>query len=371
MTIVRARYCRFTVTWPELLQTLYLGIVEASLPLRFFALVAELSRYSSLLHSVNIEEETQTRRLACESKVKTLFQFFAKTRQDMEQWVTKICELDDEKNDCKEKETTREVDVNIVANGTTKQPNDQEDPSPKKERYRDVSPSTDIDLPDKSSIEPTVTNEQSHESSNVSVLTSSQSHSPTPPPLPARVPQRLPIPSLQHSSQEFPDEEEDDIYHKIEDFRDTVRYGNVSEASQIKMNDDRSNEESSATYDDIQASVRKKDKFNEKRMGKSIGSGNELTYDDTGTTLKDNKVTNEQDKFSSYDDVEVIVRLTFISSSFYSILFHPIFTATFHAVHLSYTECLQFKIEQGTSGEENGGIDKVTAKEILFGQSEK
>ncbi|KAF3420602.1 hypothetical protein E2986_03104 [Frieseomelitta varia] len=225
----------------------------------------------------------------------------------MEQWVTKICELGDEKNDCKEKEATREMDVNIVANGTIKQPNDQEDPNPKNERYQDVSPSTDTELPDKSPIEPTVTNEESHESSNVSVSASSQSHSPIPPPLPARIPQRLPIPSLQHSPQEFPDEEEDDIYHKIEDFRDTVRYGNVSEASQIKMNDDRSDKESSATYDDIQASVKKKDKFDEKSKGKSIVSRDELTYDDTGTTLKDNKVTDEQDKFSSYDDVESVI----------------------------------------------------------------
>lgn len=276
--------------------------------------------------------------------------------------MTKICELGDEKNDCKEKETTREMDVNIVANGATKQPSDQEDPSPKKERYQDASPSTDIELPDKSPIDPTVTNEESHESSNVSVPTSSQSHSPTPPPLPARIPQRLPIPSHQHSSQEFPDEEEDDIYHKIEDFRDTVRYGNVSEASQMKMNDDRSNKESSATYDDIQASVKKKDKFDERRKGRSIGSRNELTYDDTGTTLKDNKVADEQDKFVSYDDVEVIVRVTFVSS-----LLLLYFYATFHVVYLLYTERHRFEIKQGTSSEENGGIDKVTAKEILFG----
>ncbi|KAK1118554.1 hypothetical protein K0M31_014861 [Melipona bicolor] len=287
----------------------------------------------------------------------------------MEQWVTKICELGDEKNDCKEKEITREMDVDIVANGTAKQPNDQEDSSPKKERYRDISPSTDIELPDKSPIDPsTVTNEESHESSNVSVPTSSQSHSPTPPPLPARIPQRLPIPSVRHSSQEFPEEEEDDIYHKIEDFRDTIQYGNVSEAFQIKMNDDRSNKESSATYDDIQASVKKKDKFDEKRKRKSIVSRNELTYDDTGTTLKDNKVTDEQDKFVSYDDVEVIVRVTFFC--FCSILFHSIFTLRL-MLYLSYTEYHQFEIKQGTGSEENGGIDKVTAKEILFGQSEK
>lgn len=243
--------------------------------------------------------------------------------------MTKICELGDEKNDCKEKESTREMDVNIVANGTaTNQSNDQEDPSSKKERYQDVSSSIDIELSDKSPIEdPTVINEESRkESSNVSVPTSSQSHSPTPPPLPARIPnQRLLIPSVQHSSRdELPDEEEDDIYHKIEDFRDTIQYGNVGETSQIlKTNDDRSNKESSATYDDIQASVEKKGKFDEKKKGKSIGSRNESTYDDTAATLKDNKVVDEENKFVSYDDVEVIVRIqhSFLFIQFYFTLF--------------------------------------------------
>lgn len=216
----------------------------------------------------------------------------------MEQWVTKICELGGEKNDYKE--TTKQMDTNIVANGATKQPNDQEDSNCRQE------------LADKSSTDPIVdrsnedTNEgrgldDSQESANISipspatgpseVIVSISSHprSSTPPPLPARISRKLPMPSPQRSSYELPDEEEDDIYHKIEDFRETIQYANV-------RNKHESDEKG------------KKGNF-EIVTKKSIGSRKELTYDDTTdniTALKD-KVVNEQSKFLSHDHGEVII----------------------------------------------------------------
>ncbi|XP_050582355.1 uncharacterized protein LOC126918474 isoform X1 [Bombus affinis] len=227
------------------------------------------------------------------------FQFSAKTRKDMEQWVTKICELGGEKNDYKE--TTKQMDTNIVANGATKQPNDQEDSNCRQE------------LADKSSTDPIVdrsnedTNEgrgldDSQESANISIpspatspseaIVSISSHprSSTPPPLPARISRKLPMPSPQRSSYELPDEEEDDIYHKIEDFRETIQYANV-------RNKHESDEKG------------KKGNF-EIVTKKSIGSRKELTYDDTTdniTALKD-KVVNEQSKFLSYDHGETVIR---------------------------------------------------------------
>lgn len=216
----------------------------------------------------------------------------------MEQWIRKICELGGEKNDYKE--TTKQMDTNIVANGATKQPNDQEDSNCRQE------------LADKSSTDPIVdrsnedTNEgrgldDSQESANISIpspttgpseaIVSISSHPrfSTPPPLPARISRKLPMPSPQRSSYELPDEEEDDIYHKIEDFRETIQYANV-------RNKHESDEKG------------KKGNF-EIVTKKSIGSRKELTYDDTTdniTALKD-KVVNEQSKFLSYDHGEVII----------------------------------------------------------------
>lgn len=75
------------VTWPELLQTRYLGIsVEANLPLRFFALVVELSRYkkqfflNAVSYSANVDEKIDETRLAFDfnDKAKRCFSFLRK-----------------------------------------------------------------------------------------------------------------------------------------------------------------------------------------------------------------------------------------------------------------------------------------------------
>lgn len=264
------------------------------------------------------------------------FQFSAKNPKDMEQWITKICELGSEKK-IESKELTREVD-NIVANNIIKQSNDsiQEDLNCKEERYQDVSSLSINEPSDKSSIIPPVANKETEREANDSstkdsfhvstdsslpqfsnisdTVTSSRLHSTSPPPLPARIPRKLLTVSVRNSSYEFPDEEEDDIYHKIEEVRDTTQYGNVGDTfqSQIKINDEQSNKKST-TYDDVRASIKSGHKFDDKRKKKetnrkSIASRNELTYDDTANTMsEDNKVVDEQNKFVSYDNVENIV----------------------------------------------------------------
>lgn len=287
------------------------------------------------------------------------FQFSAKNPKDMEQWITKICELGSEKK-IESKELTREVD-NIVANNIIKQSNDsiQEDLNCKEERYQDVSSLSINEPSDKSSIIPPVANKETEREANDSstkdsfhvstdsslpqfsnisdTVTSSRLHSTSPPPLPARIPRKLLTVSVRNSSYEFPDEEEDDIYHKIEEVRDTTQYGNVGDTfqSQIKINDEQSNKKST-TYDDVRASIKSGHKFDDKRKKKetnrkSIASRNELTYDDTANTMsEDNKVVDEQNKFVSYDNVEVIVlcdHVSFIFLIFFPFEFSlPIFT---------------------------------------------
>ncbi|OAD59581.1 Src kinase-associated phosphoprotein 2-B, partial [Eufriesea mexicana] len=189
------------------------------------------------------------------------FQFSAKTPKDMEQWVSKICNLcGEKKNDCKE--FTKEMD-NVVATSTTKQTNDQEDSISKEERYQDVRMLGGDDFSNKLSIVPNIINEDTERKADDSpakdtsceiadtslpypsivlfetVTVSSQSHSPLPPPLPARIPRRLLTLPAQSPN--------------------------------------------------------------------SIDSRNALTYDDTANSmLKDNKITDEQNKFVSYDDIESI-----------------------------------------------------------------
>lgn len=268
----------------------------------------------------------------------------------MEQWITKICELGGEKK-IESKELTREVD-NIVANSIIKQSNDsiQEDLNCKEERYQDVSSLSVNEPSDKSSIIPPVANKETEREANDSstkdtfhvsidsslpqfsnisdtVITTSRLHSASPPPLPARIPRKLLTISVRNSSYEFPDEEEDDIYHKIEEVRDTIQYGNVGDTfqSQIKINDEQSNKKST-TYDDVRASIKSGYKFDDKRKKKetkrkSIASRNELTYDDTANTMSEDNKVDEQNKFVSYDNVEVIVLCDHVSFIF--LIFFP------------------------------------------------
>ncbi|XP_017753317.1 PREDICTED: uncharacterized protein LOC108545957 isoform X2 [Eufriesea mexicana] len=262
------------------------------------------------------------------------FQFSAKTPKDMEQWVSKICNLcGEKKNDCKE--FTKEMD-NVVATSTTKQTNDQEDSISKEERYQDVRMLGGDDFSNKLSIVPNIINEDTERKADDSpakdtsceiadtslpypsivlfetVTVSSQSHSPLPPPLPARIPRRLLTLPAQSPSYQFPDDEEDGIYHKIEDFKETIQYGNVDKTFRVKMSNNQSSSES-VTYDDIRTSMKTEHKWDEKRTNfetlarNSIDSRNALTYDDTANSmLKDNKITDEQNKFVSYDDIESI-----------------------------------------------------------------
>ncbi|XP_017885189.1 uncharacterized protein LOC108628043 [Ceratina calcarata] len=238
------------------------------------------------------------------------YQFSAKTQKEMEQWITRICELAGEDNN----EQKKSVDNVITSNDT--QLNNQEDSNCTEEQYQDVGSLSVEKVPNEPSTVHVNENVPNQTDSKDPINTSLPSSSPISdtgivpfpsrphpgrshaPPLPARIPRRLPSLPVQKSSYQFPEEDEDDIYHKIEDFRNvTTQYENVGVA---KTNEPE-------TYDDVQASI-KTDKSDDKKKNDakrtSIDSSNEITYDDTGNTVL-NRV-DEQDQLASYDDVESV-----------------------------------------------------------------
>ncbi|XP_053971990.1 uncharacterized protein LOC128872882 isoform X1 [Hylaeus volcanicus] len=253
------------------------------------------------------------------------FQFIARTPNDMEQWVAKISESSQgERNE--NKEFTNSLVASTPAETNTSQSEERFEKLPRQhsnsneERYQDVE-SLGIDkLPiNNPSIVSSVTNQHGQASSSkdalVQVANSSILSTPAPaPPLPARIPRRLPSLPVRASSSTYrlPDEEEDDIYHKIEDFRDTGHcYGNVGNVPEIRL----------ATYDDVFASKdeskseekpkkAKKKKHLESATRRSNRLENEATYDDAAPAATASKDTlaharlDQRDQSESYDDIE-------------------------------------------------------------------
>ncbi|XP_012140188.1 uncharacterized protein LOC100879848 [Megachile rotundata] len=258
------------------------------------------------------------------------FQFVASTPKNMEQWIAKICELGSaEKTEHKalSKVVTKSESDVTHSNG-------QGNPERREERYQDVGSLVD-NVPEEP---PTVSNAKEDNSKetdssaketcteigisppSISPVVSISPPPPPPPPLPpsphsvnsqARIPRKLPSLPEDRSSYEFLEEEEDDIYHKIEDYRDAMRYGNLAE---IRAN---ARAREPATYDDARsarANIKNESKLEHKQRKKnsensarkSLNLRNEATYDDTANTVTKDKnvLINEQESLVSYDDVE-------------------------------------------------------------------
>lgn len=230
----------------------------------------------------------------------------------MEQWVTKICELaGGEKNEQQKKSVDH-----VTASSDDAQLNSQQNSNYAEEQYQDVGSLIVDKIPNEPPTVGVNENVPSQTDSNDPIDASLSPSTPIPcdtaivsfpsrphlgrthpPPLPARIPRRLPsLPVQKSSSYQFPEEDEDDIYHKIEDFRNgTIRYENVGAA---KTNEPE-------TYDDIQVSINTDKSNNKKKIvvkRTSTDSSNEVTYDDTGNTVLNR--AEEQDQLASYDNVE-------------------------------------------------------------------
>ncbi|XP_076169963.1 uncharacterized protein LOC143148012 [Ptiloglossa arizonensis] len=237
-------------------------------------------------------------------------QFVAKSPKDMEDWVMKISELyDEDKKD--NKDLTKSPSTGVYVENDASQ-NDgrspREESNSKEERYQNVETlGADKTIPEVSLTVASVPNGDGEavaaspsskdvfsEAANLSTSASPPEFVPAPR-LPARIPRRLPSLPVRGSSTsyELPEEEEDDIYHKIEDFRDTGHcYGNVGKILEIKPDDNHSNE--LETYDDISANIKDEIRPDEKSKKNSelreLGvarrlfiSQSEATYDDAAS----------------------------------------------------------------------------------------
>lgn len=187
-------------------------------------------------------------------------QFIARTPKDMDQWIAKICEVGhDNENEksaaevCKKKHAAVESEISpdeMVRNA---------------KKSTDKSTKTDA-TSDRKEVERKDTNEEN------------------PPPLPARIPRRLPsLPSdnaiVSYKPTKDDDDEDEEIYHKIEDLKNGTCYQNVALPEKQSDVNDKKHE---TTYDDIRLSKEKNKEqvFLEENDTTQL---EEELYDDIGT----------------------------------------------------------------------------------------
>lgn len=254
-------------------------------------------------------------------------QFIARTPKDMDQWIAKICEVGC-RNESERKREKKERSV--VESSLTDRPKGNEATW----RYRDTEKSAVVD---KSTTAKTAGS--ARPSNNKSRQVERKDTGGRAPPLPARIPRRLPslppdnplmeVPSYDRATVEGDYEDGDDIYHRIEDLRNEMRYQNMveilSKKKQADAGDERQQEEALETveavaYDDVRAP-------NEKVVRKSL----QETYDDIVTPLRIDavsmsiepernrnndatRVDGEEKEEEFYDDVEVSLVLVISQS---------------------------------------------------------
>ena len=136
------------------------------------------------------------------------------------------------------------------------------------------------------------------------------------PPLPARIPRRLPslpheeaIPSFEPVDEPY---DEDDIYHKIEDFRDGSSYQNFMVA---KKQEERKKEEEAKkngcleTYDDVAEGIRVQKTEEDSKIVEVPETYDDVQPVSSETFLSKTEIKKEEtvvDGAESYDDVQVI-----------------------------------------------------------------
>lgn len=212
---------------------------------------------------------------------KTL-QFVAKTREEMEEWVAIICETSSRENDNKTR--IRGSSLTETAQVEQKERKSSES-SIKDEKCQDT------DVRPSLSRENLLTSDILLREKITKLLNQELNQDNKTPPLPARIPRRLP--SLPHEDviPSFPiiDEpyDEDDIYHKIEDFRDGTAYQNFMVAK----------------------------KEDEKKQQELRRNGHPDTYDDVATEIQhiDNDKRREEIQ-EAYDDVQVPQKSTLVEN---------------------------------------------------------
>nr|KAF7416796.1 hypothetical protein H0235_011327 [Vespula pensylvanica] len=227
---------------------------------------------------------------------KTL-QFIARTPKDMEQWVAKVCQVGFNEINLDLGLNPKE-DVSLVSSsgivGETEE-------IITKDRLVDSTKlqTTFLNVNENKTIEP------DHESK---VQTSENT---SPPPLPARIPRRLPsLPSSDIiSSYEMMDDEEDDIYHKIEDLEGGTFYQNFISKNQKEVTVVEKSKKVTTAYDDVQAILEKNRKhMKSKTKEENVCNTKEnemIRFDETYDDISSSSVTKEKKNCESLQE-EVI-----------------------------------------------------------------
>lgn len=212
--------------------------------------------------------------------------FIARTPKDMEQWIAKICEVGG-------RPFAKNAKVKVEGRGKKRRTNPVIESSIPD---RDAKDSTldDLDSPtvkDESTIKDEEMREKKDPGGN-------------PPPLPARIPRRLPslppddaIPTYKAIVED--DDDEDDIYHKIEDLKNGTRYQNMMLSRKQRADKKR---EIVVAYDDVRASEESKNEGQTREEGDATPS--EETYDDIALSRINATVNSELQNHDSHPDGE-------------------------------------------------------------------
>ncbi|CAL1679655.1 unnamed protein product [Lasius platythorax] len=236
--------------------------------------------------------------------------FIARTPKDMEQWITKICEVGCGGNH------TRSAKGKAEGRGRKRRTIVvSESPTSRDEiRYRDDARESTLDALDS----PTVKGESASDKDEEAQEAKGDPGA-NPPPLPARIPRRLPslppddaIPSYRAAVED--DDDDDEIYHKIEDLKNGTRYQNMVLSRKQRAEKKR---ETVVAYDDVRAPEEgnNEGQTREERSCDAIPS--EEMYDDVIAVTRSNAAANserqnhdrpvangEEEREKSYDDVE-------------------------------------------------------------------
>ncbi|KAI4493127.1 hypothetical protein M0802_009677 [Mischocyttarus mexicanus] len=260
---------------------------------------------------------------------KTL-QFIARTPKDMEQWVAKICQVGCCETNHLDYEIDTEKDLSFLSSSVIFGKTDE---IIAKDRLLDSTKlqTTFLNINENKTVEP---------DNETKVQITNDNFSPPPPPsLPARKPRMLPsLPSSNTvSSYEMMEDEEDDIYHKIEDLGDDGKYYQNNVPKNLKETKliTNSKEVPITSYDDVHAILQNELQTNMKSKSKRKNLFNIIqnevvtldeTYDDINTSpvIKDknnsefiqrdftdanesqSSVTQKTTNLISYDNLETL-----------------------------------------------------------------
>ncbi|XP_015171676.1 PREDICTED: uncharacterized protein LOC107063975 [Polistes dominula] len=214
---------------------------------------------------------------------KTL-QFIARTPKDMEQWVAKICQVGSCEINNFDLGINSEKDVTFTSSSVTFGKTEEVIAKDRPLNSTKLQ-TTFLNVEENKTVEP-------DNESKVQTINENTS----PPPLPARIPRRLPLlPSSGIiSSYEMMDEEEDGIYHKIEDIEHGKFYQNfISKNQKEIITIEKSKKAATTAYDDVQAILQKERQTNMKSKSKDKDLSNTIsneiipfdeTYDDINTS---------------------------------------------------------------------------------------